>query len=235
MTAIALDDEPPALEVLAAFCQRIDFIDLLQVFSRTGEASRFLEQMPVDILFLDINMPNTTGLEFCQTVPPDTMVIFTTAYSEYAVESYNLNAIDYLLKPFTFKRFLQSVEKAHTNFQLRQQATATNQPPSQLSLRVDYGTAKIEVADILYIEGWDNYAQIHLASGQKRLVVRMTLKTLLEKLPKKDFIRVHRSFIVPLARIGFVRNKIIHIGDKEIPIGSAFEEGFLGRFGRVDL
>lgn len=228
INAIALDDEPPALEIIETFCRKVDFIDLKKIFTKTGEAFKYLEKFPVDLLFLDINMPSVTGIEFYRSISQKTMVIFTTSYSEYAIEGYDLNAVDYLLKPYTFKRFLQAADKAKERHSFLTQANAPGKD-EYLVLRADYGLVKIAAADILFIEGLDNYLKIHL-QNQKPLVIRMTLKAVLEKLSEKDFIRVHRSYIVPFNRIESVRNKVITIGTEEIPIGNSYEEPFYALF-----
>lgn len=239
--AIALDDELPALDVIEAFCSQIDAIDLRKTFTRTGEARYYLEENPVDLLFLDINMPAESGISFYKSMSPllrsqQTMVIFTTAYSEFAVESYDLQAVDYLLKPFTFSRFLQAVHKASEQHKFLHQSDPSQQPrngepaaSAYLFFRVDYGLMKVAVADILFIEGLDNYLKIHLA-GQKPLVVRLTMKAMLEKLPPTRFVRVHRSYIVSLDKVQTVRNKLITIDEEEIPIGNSYEEGFFRLF-----
>ena len=224
---IAIDDELPALKVVENFCQRIPFINLEKSFNKPNDALKYIQRFPVDLLFLDINMPSLTGIEFYKNVKQSTMVIFTTAYSEYAVEGFNLKAVDYLLKPFTFERFEQAVGKAHdfSNFQLQKSDTEIR----YLFIRADYSLHKIAFEDILYIEGLDDYLKIHI-QNTKPLVARMTIKAALEKLPAKDFIRVHRSYIVPLKRIESVRNKIITLAGEEIPIGASFEKEFLERF-----
>jgi len=222
MTAIALDDEPPALAVIDTFCQKIDYIRLEKTFTGTTEAMSFLRQYPIDLLFLDINMPSVSGIDFYKSIPQPSLVIFTTSYRDYAVESYEVNAVDYLLKPFTFNRFQQAVEKAVCR---RQEAA---QVP-QLVLRVDYGLVKVFISDIQYIEGWDNYLKIYLKS-QKPLLVRMTMKAIMEKLPQKDFIRVHRSYIVALSAIEIVRNKQILIAGSDIPLGNSYESAFFEVF-----
>lgn len=227
ITAIALDDELPALKVIENFCGKTDCIRLEKTFIRPGEALIYMQQFPVDLLFLDINMPSQTGIEFYQSVKSDTMVIFTTAYSEYAVEGFNLNAIDYLLKPFTFERFLQAVNKASEYFKYKQEKDA---PASgDIFLRVDYSLLKIAVADIRFIEGMDDYLKIHL-QDRPPVMVRMTMKTILSQLPARQFIRVHRSYIVAINRIGNIRNKIIYLEDKEIPIGISYEKSFFSQF-----
>jgi len=234
MKAIALDDERPALDVIDAFCSRLDSVQLLKTFTRTGEARLFLEAHPVDLLFLDINMPTENGLDFFRSISQRTLVIFTTAYSEYAVQSYDLQAVDYLLKPFTFGRFQQAISRAEA--QLSAISRLGNGSPgssesTHLYFRVDYGLVKVVLADILFVEGLDNYLKIHQREGQP-VVVRLTMKAMQDKLSQANFIRVHRSYIVALDKIQAVRHKMILIGDEEIPIGSSYDKDFFGRFAR---
>lgn len=232
MNAIALDDERPALDVIEAFCAQLDFIDLRKTFTRTSEARYYLEENPVDLLFLDINMPAESGMDFYKSISQKTLVVFTTAYSEYAVDSYELQAVDYLLKPFTLARFRQAAQKAQDQYRfLHQSGDGAGEPARQpyLFFRVDYSLVKVAVADILFIEGLDNYLKIHV-EGQKPVVVRLTMKAMLDKLPPSEFMRVHRSYIIPIRRIESVRNKLITIGDEEIPLGSSYERDFFERF-----
>ena len=229
ISAIAIDDEPPALKVLEVFCSKTDFIDLQKTFNKPAEAQKHLRKFPVDLLFLDINMPSINGLELHREINQDTMVIFTTAYSEYAVEGFNLNAVDYLLKPFTLKRFLQSMDKVRELYNFRK--VKTQEGPQYLLVRADYSLVKIDLEDILFIEGLDDYLKIHLVNG-KPIIARMTIKSVVEKLPSHLFVRVHRSYVVPLQKIASVRNKVIAIGTEEIPIGSSYEEIFLKLFNK---
>lgn len=225
--AIAIDDEPPALKVIENFCEGVDFIDLQKTFTKPTEALKYLERYPVDLLFLDINMPSLTGIEFYKQLKQNTMVIFTTAHFEYAVEGFNLNAVDYLLKPYTRERFMQAIAKAKDFFGYQHQSAESTQP--FFFVRADYSLIKINYSDIIFIEGLDDYLKIHL-QNQKPVVARMTMKAMLEKLPAKDFIRIHRSYIVPFSKIESVRNKMIYIGDKEFSIGSSYEENFFKQF-----
>ncbi|PSK94075.1 LytR/AlgR family response regulator transcription factor [Taibaiella chishuiensis] len=227
ITAIAIDDEPPALRVIEAFCAGFGFITLQKTFTRTDEALRHLRKHPVDLLFLDIQMPSLSGIELYRALEQPLAVIFTTAYSEYAVEGFNLNATDYLLKPFTRERFAQAVQKAEEYIRYTRQRQAPEN--DYLLIRADYNLHKIAIGDIEYIEGLDDYIRIHLQQ-QKPVVARMTMKHILEKLEDRDFVRVHRSYIVPLSRIQHVRNKMISLGDAEIAIGSSYEEAFFARF-----
>jgi DNA-binding LytR/AlgR family response regulator len=169
-------------------------------------------------------MPSLSGIDFYKSVQQDTMVIFTTAHSEYAVEGFNLNAVDYLLKPFTYERFTQAVNKASDYYQsTRRQSSATQQ---YIFVRADYSLIKIPIADIQLIEGLDDYLKIHI-QGQKTVVARVTMKSILEKLPEKEFVRVHRSFIIPFSKIENVRNKVINVAGQDVPIGVSYEENFL--------
>ncbi len=227
ITAIAIDDEPPALKVIENFCAQQEEVVLLKTFTKPQEALKYLRKYPVDLLFLDIQMPSLSGLDFYKEIEQVSMVIFTTAHVEYAVEGFNLNAIDYLLKPFTQDRFAQAIKKAKDFHAFSHQKEKSAQ--EYLFIRVDYSLVKIKIADILYIEGLDDYLQIYLAD-QKKLVPRMTMKTILSKLPAHEFIRVHRSFIVPLKRIEQVRNKTIFTAGREIPLGSSYEEIFFKVF-----
>ncbi|MCB0852913.1 MAG: response regulator transcription factor [Bacteroidetes bacterium] len=225
LKAIAIDDERPALEIIEAFAGQTDEIELLKTFTRTREARQYLMEHSVDVLFLDIQMPAISGLEFIKTISQNPITIFTTSYSEYAVESYDLNAVDFLLKPFTFERFLQSLDKAQLLFQARQ--IDSKVPP--LMLKVNYGVVPVQIHEILFIESLDNYVKIH-RKDEKPLVVRMTLKEIYEKLPESQFLRAHRSFIVALEKIEFVRNKTIHIAGQEISLGGKYEQLFFDAF-----
>ena len=227
--AIALDDEPPALQVLETFCSQVDYIDLKRCFTKTDEAFDYLDKNEVDLLLLDIHMPALSGIDFYKRTGKKPMVIFTTAYSEYAVEGFNLNAIDYLLKPFTQKRFLQAVEKAKEHYMTLHPAAKMDQP--YILIRADYSLIKLMIEDILFVESLDDYVRIHLVE-QKPLLARLTLKALLEKLPPELFIRVHRSFIVSIHHIEKVRNKIILIAGTEIPLSSSYEDIFFERFNK---
>jgi len=224
--AIALDDEPPALRVISTFCKQTDFIDLKHTFTKTEDAFNYINAEPVDLIFLDINMPSISGLDFYQRLEKKTMVIFTTAYGEYAVEGFNLQAIDYLLKPFTFQRFLQAVIKAKEYLGFLNQSKIDNK--GNIFFRVDYGIIKVAISDITYIEGLNDYLKIHL-NQQKPLVIRMTMKGIMEKLPE-DFIRIHRSYIISFKHIKSVRNKVVTIAGQELPISNSYEKDFFDKF-----
>ena len=221
--AIAIDDEPPALRIIERFAANVSGLSLEQSFTRPGEALEYLHSHEVDLLFLDIQMPSVSGLHFYKNLPGEPMVIFTTGYSEYAVEGFNLQAVDYLLKPFTQARFEQAVAKAVSAFEFKRQQAMGGQ--QFISIRADYSVHRVMLSDIAYIEGLDDYLKIHLDNA-KPIVARMTMKVMMESLPETTFMRVHRSYIIPLSRITMVRNKTIYIGEVQIPIGGSYEEAF---------
>lgn len=219
MKAIAIDDEPLALKVIEHFCRQTEAIELEKTFTNTAEALRHLKKFPVDLLFLDIQMPGKNGIDFYRQLDNDIMVIFTTAYSEYAVEGFNVNAVDYLLKPFSFERFLTATDKAVKETRSRQATGEQN----HLLIRADYKLHRIEFDDIILIEGLDDYIRIHL-KGKSTITTRISMKSILEKLPATTFLRVHRSYIVPLRKIKTIYNKTIQIDDFVIPIGDTYKD-----------
>jgi DNA-binding LytR/AlgR family response regulator len=226
ITAIAIDDEAPALRVIENFCSQTEGIRLEQTFLRPRDALSWLTQSPVDLLFLDIRMPSQSGLDLYKNIESAPLVIFTTAYSEYAVEGFNLNAIDYLLKPFTLERFRQAVNKAAEYLSFRQ---SPDHQEETLLIKADYSLIKIRTADILFVEAADDYLKIY-QDNKPPLVVRMTMKSLTAMLPATGFIRTHRSYIVALRRIENVRNRTIAIAGKSIPIGTNYETDFFRQF-----
>lgn len=225
ITAIAIDDEPLGLKIISHYCEQTDFISLEKTFTQQNEALKHLKKYPVDLIFLDIQMPNKNGVDFYKMLDNNPMVIFTTAHSQYAVEGFNVNATDYLLKPFSEERFITAVQKARNEFEFRKNQSVQ----THLMIRADYKLHRIEFGDILMIEGLDDYVQIHLADKTK-IVARLSMKGVLEKLPENDFIRVHRSFIIPVKKVKAIVNKNIQIEDFVIPIGDTFKEDVLKFF-----
>jgi DNA-binding LytR/AlgR family response regulator len=227
INCIAIDDEPLALEILETFCTKVPFLKLDKTFTDTTEAARHLKKFPAELLFLDIQMPDMSGIDFYRQYAKDKMVIFTTAHSQYAVEGFNLNALDYLLKPIEYNRFLQAANKAqeYYNYLYRSNSSEHN----FLFVRSEYSLVKISLSDIVFIETLDDYIKIHV-KDKKPILTKMNLKNVLSKL-SEDFIRVHRSYIVPLSKISSVRGKNIHLNDKEIPIGIKYEEDFFRKYG----
>lgn len=229
ISAIAIDDEPLPLEIIQRYCQELDFLSLEKTFTQTTEAKKYLQNYPVDLIFLDINMPSLSGIDFYKGLEQNTMVIFSTAHAHYALDGFELSAVDFLLKPYSFERFHQAANKArdYYNFLHHKQSAGER----HLFIRSDYSLLKLTVSEILLIEGLADYLKIHLDNG-KVIITRMTMKGILSKLPEQEFIRVHRSFIVPLHHVEAVRNKTIYLtSTKEVPIGASYEEGFLKAFG----
>lgn len=226
--AIALDDEPLALDVIESYCRSFDFIAFTRGFTKVGEALQYIEKNPVDLLFLDINMPAMLGVDFYKSLKVKPMLIFTTSYSEYAIESYEIGAIDYLLKPIEKERFSKAMERVADYYKTLQKAKEKGNEGSLL-IKADYAIKKILLADIMYIESLDNYLKIHL-QDQAPVVVRQTLKQIQAQLPQSVFFRVHKSFIVPFNRIESVRNKLIRIAHTTIPIGRIYEAAFTKQF-----
>jgi DNA-binding LytR/AlgR family response regulator len=221
ISVIAIDDEPLALELIQSFCKRIDTIKLERTFTQVNEAQKYLKRFPVDLLLLDINMPSLSGIEFYKQVQQDTMVIFTTAHTEHAIEGFNLNAIDYILKPYSFDRFEQAIRKAVDYYSFIHQKTET--VIKFIYIKADYSLIKVTLDEILYIEAFADYLKIYF-QNRKTITARLTMKSMMEKLPTSKFVRVHRSFILPIDRILSVRNKTITIEGREIPVGSSYEE-----------
>jgi DNA-binding LytR/AlgR family response regulator len=224
---IAIDDEPLALTVIQSLCNKSNIINLQKTFTQPNEALKHLRKFPIDLIFCDIQMPAMTGISLVKSLQQNTMVIFTTAFSEYAATSYELSAIDYLLKPINQKRFTQAITKAQEYFEYihsKNQSVDKN-----IFVRADFSLVKVPLADILYIEGLADYLKIYI-KDRKTIVARMPMKDMMEKLGSVDFVRVHRSFILPFSRIEAVRGTTIFLGDKEFPIGRTYADEFFNRY-----
>lgn len=222
--AIAVDDEPLALKVIEHYCRELGTLLLEKTFTKTNEALSYINKNPIDLLFFDIQMPGKNGIELYKAAGRDIPVIFTTAYSQYAVDGFNINATDYLLKPFSKERFETAIQKAEKEISYRKQFSATG----NLLVRADYKLHNITIDEIILIEGLDDYIRIHL-NGKPPLTARFSMKGILEKLPPQAFIRVHRSYIIPVRKIATIQNKTIRIGSFVIPIGETYKEE-LNRF-----
>lgn len=227
INAIAIDDEPLALNVIKSLCDKSDAVNLQKTFTQPSEALKHLRKYPTDLIFCDIQMPAMTGINLVKSLQQNTMVIFTTAFSEYAAVSYELSAIDYLLKPINQKRFTQAITKAREYLDyINKKDHSTDK---SIFIRADFSLVKIPLAEILYIEGLADYLKIYI-KDRKTIVARMPMKDIMEKLQSFDFIRVHRSFILPFSKIEAVRGTTIFIGDKEFPIGRTYAEEFFSRY-----
>lgn len=216
LRAIAIDDEPLPLDIISQFCQKSNKIHLEKTFTSTLKAKYWLESNHVDLLFLDINMPAISGLDFYQELEDKVMVIFTTAYSEYAVEGFNLSAIDYLLKPYSFERFEVAVQKADEYHSFHHEKGHTG----HFFVKSDLNIVKIYTEQIVTIQAYADYLKIFLDNG-KMVMTRMTMKGVLDLLPA-DFRRVHKSYIVPIGRITRIQGKDLYINEEPIPIGKTY-------------
>jgi two-component system response regulator LytT len=226
LNCVVIEDEPLAMGLISAFIEQTSFLHLFNTYSSAVTALAELKQEQVHLIFLDIQMPNLNGIELARKWhQPDparqSRIIFTTAYSQFAIESYRVDALDYLLKPFDYQDFLRAANKALAYFeQLDSQKTI---PGGHIFVRVEYQLVKIDLDDILFIEGLKDYIKIHLASSPKAILTLMTMKSLEEKLPSPRFARVQRSFIVALDKISAITKHMIRIGDAEIPIGEQYK------------
>ena len=231
MKCIAIDDEPLALGVIKDFCAKIGFLDLILACTNPLEAVEILNREEIDLLLIDIQMPHITGLEFIKTLPNPPLIIFTTAYSEHALEGFELSAVDYLLKPIPFEGFFKAVNKAHELHTLRKQTLSSGVDSSDMHtsyrepyilVKVEYATVKVNIDEILFIEGIKDYIRIHLP--EHSYMTKSTLKKIAEKLPPDHFLRIHKSYIVSIPKIEKIENNRIVFGDRYIPIGEHFRE-----------
>ncbi len=219
MIAIAIDDEPIALDIVANHASKVPFLDLKASFNNAFEAITYLQQNKVDLIFLDIKMPDISGIDFFKSLSKPPMVIFTTAYSEHAVQSFELDAVDYLLKPFSLSRFLKACNKAKELLDLRAQAPI--QQSDFIFVKDGYEQVKVWLKDINYIEASGNYTQFHLADN-KLISSRITINELAEILPANQFVRTHRAFIIAKDKISKYDRSQVWIGEKTIPIGTTY-------------
>ncbi|MBC8153526.1 MAG: response regulator transcription factor [Bacteroidetes bacterium] len=273
LNCIAVDDEPLALGLVCAFIEKTPFLKLVGRFTSAVEALRGLQELTVDVIFLDIQMPDLTGIELARVLDrgagrasqsrPGPRVVFTTAFNQFAVDGFRVDALDYLLKPFNYEEFLQAATKANAYFELVNRAAAPPEwqrpedPPANdanamvpsgegegrgenpvrrsdfaddaveyLFLKVEYQLVRVAFSDICYIEGLKDYVKVHLVSTPKPLLSLTSLKALEEKLPPSRFMRVHRSFIVSLEKIGAVTRNTIQIGQITIPVSDQYKDAF---------
>jgi DNA-binding LytR/AlgR family response regulator len=243
MKCIIIDDEPLALNIMNSYCEEIGNLDVIGTYTNPMDASELLMSTEVDLIFLDIEMPQISGLDFVKTLDRKPLFIVTTAYHQYALEGFELNAVDYLVKPIPFARFVKAVNRAREIYLLKKDSkklplyTASNTGLEKgddqfVFIKSDYENIKLKYSDILYIQGLKEYLRIHVKIEVKKpILTLMSFKQLKEKLPANQFLRVHRSFVVNVASITSIqRNKII-IGNIRIPIGESYKETCLKRLG----
>jgi DNA-binding LytR/AlgR family response regulator len=225
---LAVDDETLALDLLEDNILRVPFLQLVKRCKNAYEAMQILQDKNIDLIFLDIQMPGITGMQFLQSLQTRPMIIFITAYKEYALEGFNLDVLDYLVKPVPFDRFLKATNKALEYYNLKQKQTSlADINPEYIFVNSEYYLVKILINDITYIEGLKDYIKIHLANIKKPVITRMSLKAIEEKLPSNKFIRVHKSFIVSIHKITSFRKNRIHLAESEVPLSDFYRSAFL--------
>jgi DNA-binding LytR/AlgR family response regulator len=225
INCLLVDDEPTALDMLEHFIGRVYFLNLVKKCQNAIEAMQVLEENQIDLLFLDINMPDVNGIQFLKSIVTKPAVIFTTGYKEYALEGYENDAIDFLLKPFDFERFLKAVNKANYLISKTIRQPAIRQKQQQyIFVKADYKLVKINVDDILFVEGLKDYIKIY--TKQKLILTLMSMTSIEEKLPSDEFFRLHRSYIISLGKIDSVSRHRVIIGEKFIPISVPYRERF---------
>lgn len=233
---IAIDDEPLALELLEDNIRQVPFLDLQAGFNNSLEALQYLQQHDTDLVFLDIQMPGLTGLQFIQSLSRKPMFILVTAYEKFALEGYSLDVVDYLVKPVPMDRFVKACAKAMELHRLRQAGTSAPTAAEQpyFFVPADYKMVKVEWADVLYVEGLKDYLKIHLRSQKSPLVTRMSMKSLEEQFPRADFLRIHKSYIVSKKAISAVKKSSVFIDSLELPVGDMYKQE-VAAFVRTDL
>ena len=226
---LAIDDEPLALQQLTTYIQKIPFLELAAQCQSALEARKFLEQDTVDAIFCDINMPDLNGMDFIKSLQAPPLIVFTTAYSEYAVEGFKVNAVDYLLKPFgldDFRRAANRIKERQESVSTNIQHPTPNTQPATLFVKTDYRMVKINIPDIRYIEGMSEYLKIYLEGEEKPIITLLSMKKIESRLPE-NFMRIHRSYIVNLHKIQEVnKNRIIMDAETYLPVGDMYKESF---------
>ncbi|MGO4770519.1 LytR/AlgR family response regulator transcription factor [Flavobacterium sp. W22_SRS_FK3] len=231
LKCIAVDDEPLALKLVQTFIEQTPFLELSSICDNAVEAITIIKEKQPDLVFLDINMPNLTGMELARLLQeqpgPTPKIIFTTAYNHYAIEGYKVNAIDYLLKPFSYEEFLRAANKV---LKITEEYSNHYQPISSddefFFLKVEYQWVRISIKDVLYIESLKDYVKVHLVDSQKTVLSLISLKALEEKLPSSKFMRIHRSYIVSLEKINAISKNSVFIEKTEITVGEQYKEAF---------
>jgi DNA-binding LytR/AlgR family response regulator len=226
LRCLAIDDEPLALELLEDNIRQVPFLELSGKCNNALEAMKFLKEQSVDLIFLDIQMPGLTGLQFIQTLTQRPMIILITAYEKFALEGFNLDVVDYLVKPVPLDRFIKACNKAWELYSLRNKPAEAQgaSTPGYFFVNVDYSLLKVEFNDIQWIEGLKDYIKINLKSSSRPVITRMSIKALEEQLPPSKFIRIHKSYIVSIASITSIRKNSLFVGTAEFPVGDNYKD-----------
>ena len=226
ITCIVVDDEPLAVKLMESYVEKTPFLELKGSFTSGKSAFAFLQENPVDLLFCDIQMPNLSGMDLSRMLPEKTRIIFTTAFSQYAIEGFKVHALDYLLKPISYDDFLTAAKHAEKVISGETVAAAVpkEEKPKSIFVKTEYKLQQIDLDKITHIEGLKDYVKIHMDDGSDPVLSLMRLKTLEERLPKDKFVRVQKSFIVRISKIGSIERNHIIIGKDRIPIGETYQD-----------
>lgn len=234
LKCIAIDDEPLALDLICKYIEQTAFLELAGKFSNAIEALSFINQNEVQLIFMDIQMPDLSGMELARVLEGKKTsfkprIIFATAYHQFAIEGYKVDALDYLLKPYSYEEFLNAATKAYNHFERQEkpESMVETQHPEYLFLKVEYQLVKVMLKDITHVEAYKDYVKVHLKSKSNPILSLTSLKSMEELLPSRQFMRVHRSFIVALDHIDSVSKNVIHIGNHSITVGDNYKEAFL--------
>lgn len=225
---LAIDDEPLALRQLSSYIKKIPYLELVGECQSAHDAMAVMEKQTIDAIFIDINMPDLNGLDFVRSLESPPLVVFTTAYSDYAIEGYKVNAVDYLLKPFTLEDMQGAAEKVRTQYELLHQGdVSVVDEDDAIFFKTEHKVVRVQVSDIRYVEGMSEYLKIHLEGDRKPLIVLLSMKKLEERLPRHVFMRIHRSYIINLRKIQEVnKNRVILDADTYLPIGDLYRDTF---------
>ncbi len=224
---LAIDDEPLALQQLTAYIKKIPFLELVDSCQSAHDALTVMNQEVIDAIFVDINMPDLNGMDFVKSLPVPPLVVFTTAYSEYAVEGFKVDAVDYLLKPFGLTDFQRAANKVKARYDQQNTAVIAQDEEDTLFLKTDYKVIRIEVKDIRYVQSMSEYLKIFLEGRAKPVIVLLSMKKMEERLPENQFMRIHRGYIINLKKIQEVnKNRVIMDEETYLPIGDNYKEAF---------
>ncbi len=232
LKCIAIDDEPLALELLEDNISKVPFLKLVASFDSAVKAIPLLQQEQIDLIFLDIQMPGLTGLQFIQTLAQKPMIILITAYEKYALDGFNLDVLDYLLKPVSLDRFIKACGKANELYQLKNKSNDVVTQAEYFFVNVDYSMLKVVTKDVKCVEGMKDYIKIHLVSSTKPVVTRMSMKAIEEQLLLPNFIRIHKSYIVSVSQITAIRKNSVFLGSMELPISELYKESVSALMGK---
>ena len=223
LNCIAVDDEKLVLDLLVDNIQQVPFLHLVKRCKNAMEAMAILHEEKIDLIFLDIQMPGLSGFQFIETLQNPPMVILVTAYKEYALEGFNINAVDYLQKPVSFERFLKACNKANELYNFQQKQTAVKTDQDYFFVYVEYNQVKVVISEILYIEGMKDYVKIFINSSNRPIITKMSMKSLEEKLSAQHFVRIHKSYIVSVNKITAIKRDLISIGNTELPLSENYK------------